>query len=142
MWYRLLADAMLVLHLAWILFMLYGFALTVRAFWRPAYWNRTLFRSLHLVGILFVASKPVLGEYCPLTVWEYELRRHYNPTIEYPGSFVIGYLEKLVYPDISPLVYLLPTFAIAAFTLVMFVVKPPARLWQWRRQATRKSKLL
>ena len=30
MGYELIADAVLVVHLAWIVFMLYGFALTVR----------------------------------------------------------------------------------------------------------------
>jgi hypothetical protein len=131
MFYRILADVILVIHLAWILFVLYGFVLTVRAFRRPAFWERWLFRSIHLGGILLVATLELLGEYCPLTVWEFALRRKYNPAGDYPGSFVVGWIEKLVYPDVSSLVFLLPTYAIALFTLVMFLVKPPSRLWRW-----------
>ncbi len=124
---RILADLILVAHLAWILFMLYGFALTVRGFRRPAFWDRWLFRSIHLLGMLFVASLEILGKYCPLTVWEYALRRRYNPEGDYPGQFILGYIQRLVYPDIDPLLYLIPTYAIALFTLVMFVVRRPAK---------------
>ena len=120
---RLLADIILVIHLAWILFMLYGCALTVRAFWRPAFWDRWLFRTIHLGGILFVATLELLGKYCPLTIWEYSLRRGDDE----PGYFILDWIERLIYPDVHPLVYLLPTYAIALFTLVIFVVKLPAK---------------
>jgi len=119
---RLLADIILIVHLGWILFMLYGFALTVRAFWRPVFWDRWLFRTIHLGGILFVACLELLGKYCPLTIWEYGLRG----TSE-PGYFILDWIERLIYPDVNPLVYLLPTYGIALFTLVMFVVKLPAK---------------
>ena len=127
MTYHLLADAILVIHLAWIVFMLYGFVLTVRAFWRPAFWNRWLFRTVHLGGIIVVAGLEILGKYCPLTIWENSLRQHYHPTTQTPSSFVLGWIEKLIYPDVSPLVYLIPTYGIALFTIVMFVLKPPTR---------------
>jgi hypothetical protein len=124
---RTFADVILVIHLAWIIFMLYGFVLTVRAFWRPAFWDRWLFRTVHLGGIMFVASLELLHKYCPLTIWENALRLHSNPGADYPRYFILGYIERLIYPDVSPLVYLLPTYGIALFTLVMFVVRPPGR---------------
>lgn len=124
---RLLADIILVVHLGWILFMLYGFVRTVIALWRPSFWDRWLFRSIHLGGILLVATLELLGKYCPLTIWEYGLRRG---TAE-PGHFVLDWIERLVYPDVSPLVYLIPTYAIALFTLVMFVWKPPSK-FRWK----------
>lgn len=125
--YHIIADIILVVHLGWIIFMLYGFVLTVRAFWRPAFWDRWLFRSIHLGGIVFVAGLEILGKYCPLTLWENALRHRYNPANDYPGNFILGYIDKLIYPDVSPLVYLLPTYGIAIFTLVMFLVKRPAK---------------
>jgi len=125
--YHIIADIILVVHLVWIVFMLYGFVLTIRAFWRPAFWNRWLFRSIHLGGIIIVAGLEILGKYCPLTLWENALRHRYNPANNYPGNFILGYIERLIYPDVSPLVYLLPTYGIALFTLVMFVVKRPAK---------------
>ncbi len=127
---RLLADIILVVHLGWILFMLYGFVRTVIALWRPvfgAFWDRWIFRSIHLGGILFVATLELLGKYCPLTIWEYGLRG----TAE-PGHFVLDWIERLVYPDVNPLVFLIPTYAIALFTLVMFVYRPPSKFLRQR----------
>ncbi len=128
MGYQILADITLIFHLGWIIFMLYGFALTVRAFWRPAFWDRWIFRTVHLAGIVFVAGLEILGKYCPLTIWENDLRRNLEPTAEHPGQFVLGLIERLIYPDVNPLVYQIPTFGIALFTLVMFVLRPPKRL--------------
>ena len=70
-----------------------------------------------------MAELELLGQYCPLTIWEYGLRRETGE----PGYFILDWIERVVYPDVSPLVYLIPTYAIALFILVMFVVKPPAK---------------
>jgi hypothetical protein len=125
---KILAEILLVIHLIWIAFMLYGFVLTVRAFWRPAFWDRWIFRTTHLAGILFVAAMPLLGLLCPLTEWEYQLRSHFQAGSGQSGSFIIDWLEKLVYPDVPLAVVLVPTFVIAMFTLTMYVVRPPHKV--------------
>ncbi len=127
MLYRALADILMAAHFAWILFMLLGFALTLRALWRPKFFERWLFRSIHLIGILFVAALELLDKYCPLTIWENALRRHNDPDTDYPGSFIIGHIEKLIYPDVSPLVVVIPTIFIAVFTLTVFILRPPSK---------------
>ena len=128
MFYRILADAIMVIHLAWIIFMLWGFVLTIRGFFYPKFFERWLFRTIHLLGIIFVVTLEILGKYCPLTLWENALRGHYNPETDYPGSFIIKHIEQMIYPDVSPLVVIIPTILVAAFTLTTFVLKPPAKL--------------
>ena len=118
----------MILHLAWIIFMLWGFVLTIRGFFHPKFFDRWLFRTVHLLGILFVVALEILGKYCPLTLWENALKGHYNPETDYPGSFIIKYIEQMIYPDVSPLVVIIPTILLATFTLVAFVSKPPAKL--------------
>ncbi len=127
MTYRLLADLLTLIHFGWILFMLYGFVLTVRGFWRPAFFDRWLFRTIHLTGILFVAALEILGRYCPLTIWENKLRLLYDPSGDYPGSFIIGWVERLVYPNVDPIILTVPTVAMALFVMVVFVIKPPSK---------------
>jgi len=105
MFYRVMADIFMVIHFAWILFMLLGLALTVRAFFRPGFFDRWLFRTIHLAGIMFVATLEALKAYCPLTLWENAMR----------------------YPNVSPAVVMVPTVLIALFILAVFIVKPPAR---------------
>ena len=70
-----LADAILVLHAAFVLFVVGG----LPAIWigvalkRPFAFN-PWFRGLHLAAIGFVVAETVLGYMCPLTLWEYALR--------------------------------------------------------------------
>lgn len=124
---KVIADIVMVIHFGWIIFMIWGFALTVLAFWRPIFFDRWIFRSAHLAGILFVALWEILGKFCPLTIWENALRRGYNSKTDYPGSFIIGWIERLVYPDVSPLVVIIPTIVMAGFTLVVFILRPPSK---------------
>jgi len=129
MLYKILADAIIVVHFLFILFMLLGFLLTVYAiFFRQKFFDWWLFRSLHLLGIFYVASLSILGKYCPLTLLENELRSRYAVSSVYFGSFIVHYLEKLVYPDVNPLVIQIPTIFIAIFTIVIFILKPPRKI--------------
>ncbi len=144
MLYKILADLLVVIHFIWILFMLWGFILTLSGSFtlyflhtaaerRPSFFDRWLFRTIHLSGILYVAVLTIFGKYCPLTIWENQLRARHAPHLKYPASFVIHYIEKLVYPDADFLLFVIPTMIIALFTLIMFVLKPPAKIKQLTR---------
>jgi hypothetical protein len=61
-------------------------------------------------------------------LWENTLRAKYDSTLTYPGSFMIHYVEKLVYPDVNPSIILIPTIFIAVFTVAVFIIKPPKRI--------------
>ena len=126
--YKILADAIVVIHFLWIIFMIGGFVLTIAAFrWRKLFdwfWLRTI----HLAGIVFVAMIGVLGTYCPLTVWESALRERHDPNAAYAGSFIVHWIEQVVYPNVSPLAVTLPVITMAAVTLIIYVLRPPLRL--------------
>ncbi len=127
MLYKIFADLIVVIHFAWILFMLVGFIRTIRGFWKKNFFDRWLFRTLHLCGIAYVGLLAVLRQYCPLTILENTLRVKYNPDLTYPGSFIVFYVEKLVYPDLNPSIIWGYTIFIAVFTIVVFIIKPPAK---------------
>lgn len=141
MLYKILADFVVVVHFAWILFMLWGFVLTVRSSicvyilpaaknkW-PTFFDRWIFRTTHLAGIIYVAILTILGKYCPLTTLENALRRQYDTQLTYPGSFVVHYIERIVYPEANFLIFIIPTITIAVFTILMFIIKPPAKIKQ------------
>ena len=126
--YKVLADIIVVMHFAWILFMLVGFILTIKGFWWKGFFDKWLFRTIHLFGIIYVSSLAVLRQYCPLTILENNLRARYDPSLVYPGSFMVHYLERLVYPDVYSWIILLPTIFIAVFTIIIFIVKPPSNI--------------
>jgi hypothetical protein len=109
--------------------MILGFLLTLSAiFFRYRFFDWWLFRSLHLLGIFYVASLSILGKYCPLTLFENQLMSRYESPSVYSGSFIVHYLEKLVYPDVNPLTIQIPTIFIAIFIIVVFMVKPPKKI--------------
>lgn len=127
--YRILADSITALHFIWILFMLLGFFLNLQALcYKKEFFNRFWFRIIHLFGIFYVGALSLMGKYCPLTILENYLRSKYASDLTYPGSFIIYYLEKLVYPQVNPLVIQIPTALIAIFTILTFLFRPPKRL--------------
>lgn len=92
MLYSLLADAVLLLHLGFILFVVSG-ALLVWRFPRLAW--------MHLPAVLWGGMIEITGDICPLTPLEIRLRR-LGGEAGYQGSFVEHYLLPLIYPhDLS-----------------------------------------
>lgn len=111
----MLADAILVVHFAFVAFVVGGFALILLgalAGWR---WvrNRT-FRYAHLGAIVFVAAEALLGIACPLTVWEDALRR---ASPEAPG-FIARWVGRLLYYDLPAWMF---TAAYVAFAIAVGV---------------------
>lgn len=86
---RLLADAVLLLHLAFVLFVVAGAGLS----WR---WPRLVW--LHLPALIWGGYAMLTGTVCPLTPLENELRAVAGQG-GYDGSFIEQYLLPLVYPD-------------------------------------------
>lgn len=108
--------------------MLVGFFLTIYGFFRKEFFDWLLFRTLHLSGILFVGMLTLLQRFCPLTILENLSRARYSPEATYPGSFIVHYIEKLVYPDVNQTLLRLGTVFGAVFILIVYVIKPPKKI--------------
>lgn len=104
MLYRLAADAVLLLHLGFILFVLFGALLSA---WRARAW------LLHLPAAFWGAWVELTGGACPLTAWENALRARAGMA-GYGDSFVAHYLLALIYPDglTRPVQYLLAALVV------------------------------
>ncbi|MBA3598442.1 MAG: DUF2784 domain-containing protein [Methylibium sp.] len=87
--YRLLADAVLLLHLAFVLWAAAGGLLV----WRQPRWA-----WLHLPALAWGAYVLLAGKPCPLTPLENRLRA-LGGEAGYDGSFIEHYLLVLIYPD-------------------------------------------
>jgi hypothetical protein len=86
---RVLADAVVVVHLAFIAFVAIGGLLA----WR---WPKLLWA--HVPAVVWSAGIVTIGYSCPLTTLEDELRSRAGEHV-YPGGFVARYLDNVVYPD-------------------------------------------
>jgi len=103
----LLADAVLVLHVAIALFMAGGLVVILFGNWRGWRWVNSLwFRLMHLAAITIIAAQAWLGAICPLTSLEMWLREQAGaPT--YSGSFIGHWLHRLLYYDAPAWVFIL-----------------------------------
>lgn len=97
--YQLLADLVLTVHFAIVVFVVGGQALVVIGSFRGWQLARSLwFRLAHLVAIAVVVAQAWLGAACPLTTLEMWLRGKARGTT-YSGSFVEHWLQRVLYYD-------------------------------------------
>ena len=117
--YQLLADLVLIVHLAFVVFVLCGGLLVLK--WRWIVW-------LHLPAVTWGAFVEFSGWICPLTPLENWLRAQ-GGEISYRSDFMAQYLLPVLYPgDLTrDLQFLLGTGVIVLNTAVYW--------WIWRMQA-------
>jgi hypothetical protein len=117
--YRLLADLVLAVHFAFIVFVIMGGWIVLR---QPrAAW-------LHLPAVVWGALIEFFGWSCPLTPLEvFFLRR--SGAAGYSGSFIEHYLSPVIYPDgLTPAMQILLGAAVVVIIGLIYV-----QLWRRRR---------
>jgi hypothetical protein len=121
--YRVLADLVVVLHLAFVLFAMLG-GLLVRT-WPRCAW-------LHVPAVLWAALIEFQGWVCPLTPLENWLHRRGGAT-GYQSSFIEHYLLSLLYPTV------LTRRLQITLGLLVLGVNLAAYWWVWRRTVKTKA---
>ncbi len=86
--YRVAADAVLLLHLGFVLFVVLGGLLVLRYRW---------FVWVHLPAAAWGIGIEVIGGICPMTTVENALRRSAGES-GYAGGFVEHYIVPIIYP--------------------------------------------
>jgi hypothetical protein len=95
--FQLLADAVLILHAALVLFVVSGLILVLIGNFLKWRWvNLLWFRLMHLATIAFITVEAWLGLVCPLTTLEMWLRLKAK-AVTYEGSFVEHWLQALLF---------------------------------------------
>ena len=89
--YRLLAVAVLTVHLGWIMWVIFGWFVTR---------NRPILRWFHILSLIYSLLIENLPWPCPLTVAETRLEELAGIQ-PYHEPFLVHYLEALIYPQIS-----------------------------------------
>lgn len=114
--HRVLADAVLVLHFAIVVFVVGGLVLVFvgnRGHWRWV--NAWHFRLAHLGAIGLVVAESWFGLTCPLTTLEAWLRVRAGEAA-YAQSFVEHWLSRLLFYQAPPWVF---AFVYTAFGLLV-----------------------
>ena len=80
-------------------------------------------RIFHIAGLLFAVLLQVFGWYCPLTYVEIWLREKHDPSITYKGSFIIHYVEKLVYIELTREMIVVLTLLLVSVSAYIYLKK-------------------
>jgi hypothetical protein len=112
--YKILADSVVLIHFLWIIFLFLG------ALWGVK--NRIV-KIFHIVGLVFAFAIQILDWYCPLTHLEVWLRSKHASALTYTGSFIIHYVEEIVYIELSRTLILVLTLILCGFNAWLYLRK-------------------
>lgn len=122
--FLLAADLLLLSHVLFVVFVIFGLVLILVGKIADWDWVRNRrFRVAHLAAIGIVVLQSWFGVVCPLTAWEMALRERAGD-VAYAGTFISHWLETLLY-------YQAPAWVFAVcYSLFGLVV---AASWIWVR---------
>jgi Protein of Unknown function (DUF2784) len=108
--YSALATAVLFLHALFIVWVVFGSVLTR---------SRSVLRWLHIASLIWGILTELLPWPCPLTLLEnwLEAKAGIEP---YQGGFLLHYLDRLVYPDISATVLTVAGVLVCVLNLALY----------------------
>lgn len=122
--YLILADIVVVLHLAYVLFVILGLVAVGVGYIRKWRWVRNRwFRLIHLSMITIVVVESLLSITCPLTTLENWFRRQAGG-IQTSGSFVGRLAHELLFINLSPGWFPILYCGFGAAVLATFLLVP------------------
>lgn len=125
--WRWLAAGVMALHLALVAFVVLGLPVVPighRLGWRWV--DAPTWRWLHLAAIVIVAAEAWFGVVCPLTALERALAaRAGTMTNDHPAGFIASWVQRLLYYDLPPWVFLLAYTGFAAAVIGAWWAWPP-----------------
>lgn len=123
--YRMLADAVVIVHAAYVAFVVVGLGailIGVAMRWR---WTRNFaFRVAHLAAIALVCIESIVGVMCPLTALEDWIRER-GGAARYPGDFIGYFAHRLIFYDLPPWVFAIVYISFAVVVAITFILVPP-----------------
>ena len=123
--FGLLADAVLVLHFLFALFIVAGLVAVFAGKLMDWHWVRNRrFRIAHLAAIAVVVLQSWFGMICPVTTLEMWLRQRAGGAT-YEGAFIGHWVGELLYYDLPAWVFIVIYTLFAALVAASWVWVPP-----------------
>ncbi|WP_432472538.1 DUF2784 domain-containing protein [Amphritea sp. HPY] len=126
--YQTLADAVLLLHTSFVVFVVAALALIIVGGYRQWRWVRNgWFRIVHLGGIAIVVAQSWAGLLCPLTTLEMWLRGQAGG-VQYEGSFIQYWLERVLYYEAPGWVFVVAYTVFGLLVILTWLRFPPKKI--------------
>ncbi len=127
--YMLAADAILLVHVMFVSFVVVGLVLIlIGKVFTWSWVKNPWFRVTHLASICLVVVQSWLGALCPLTTWEMALRSQAGDVV-YTGSFLSHWLEYLLYYQAPAWVFVVCYTAFGVMVMASWYWVRPRRFW-------------
>jgi hypothetical protein len=124
-YYRLLADLVFIVHLAYIAVVVFGLLAILIGFALRWNWVRNRwFRGIHLAMIGIVVTQSLLGITCPLTTLEFALREKIGQTV-FEGTSLLDRAHWLIFYDGPPWAFTLSYCVFGSLVLATIFLVPP-----------------
>lgn len=137
MWYGLLADLVVAVHLGYIAYVLVGQALVVIAAPMRWQWARNpWFRFTHLAAIAIVAYEAIYQIRCPLTVWEEKLRAMAGQAFDGSETFMGRVLHNLMFIENQPEIFFTTMYIAMLVIVVQGLIMYPPRWFRFSKSTT------
>jgi drug/metabolite transporter superfamily protein YnfA len=125
--YQNLADAVLLLHALFVVFVVTALLLIIAGGYRQWSWVRNWrFRMVHLASIALVVAQSWSGLLCPLTTLEMWFREKAGATI-YVGGFIQYWIERFLYHDAPAWVFVMAYTAFGLLVVITWIRFPPLK---------------
>ena len=126
--YAFLADLIVAFHLAYVSFAVGGELLILIGGIAKWEWVKNLpFRIVHLIAVVFVALEALIGIICPLTKWEYNLRRMAGQSAEEDITFVGRLIRMIIFYDFPDWFFTLLYVGFGGLVVLTLLLVPPKR---------------
>ncbi|MBR9912198.1 MAG: DUF2784 domain-containing protein [Gammaproteobacteria bacterium] len=123
----LLADAILVVHVMFVLFVTLGLFAIYLGYFLSWHWVKNrVFRIVHVVAIGIVVLQSWASVICPLTSWEMALREAAGAEF-YSGSFIQHWLQNLLYYSAPDWVFIVFYTLFGGLVVASWYLVPPTR---------------
>ena len=125
--YTILADAVVIIHAAYVAFVVGGLAAILIGAAMKWRWTRSFaFRVSHLAAIALVCVESVVGVICPLTSVENSIRQR-GGAAGYPGDFVAYWAHRMIFYNFPPWIFTAAYMTFAILVAITFIAIPPRR---------------
>lgn len=126
--YAFLADLIVAFHLLYVSFAVGGEIFILIGGIVKWNWVRNLpFRIVHLIAVVFVALEALIGMICPLTKWEYNLRRMAGQSAEEDITFVGRLIRMIIFYDFPDWFFTLLYVGFGGLVVLTLLLVPPRR---------------
>jgi hypothetical protein len=134
MWYGLLADLVVAVHVGYIAYVLIGQVLITLAAPLRWQWARNpWFRLTHLAAIGIVAFEAIYKLRCPLTVWEEQLRELAGQPFNGSETFLGRVLHDLMFIENQPEIFFTTIYIAMLILVVQGLIMYPPRWFRFTR---------